>query len=144
MTPEPAPAPCPLTLADYQALARFRRGLRSFLRFSEGAARSAGVAPAQHQLVLAIKAMGPDEAQPPTIGDVAGWLLLRHNSAVELVDRAVASGLVERTADPEDARCQRLRLTAVGEEKLARLSQRHREELRRLRDESFAHLLSLG
>jgi DNA-binding MarR family transcriptional regulator len=140
MTPPP-----PLSLADYQALARFRRGLREFLHFSEEAARAAGVAPSQHQLLLAIKAMPPTElVQAPTIGEVAEWLLLRHNSAVELVDRAAASGLVTRAADPDDARCQRLRLTAKGEEKLARLSELHREELRRLREETFAHLLSLG
>jgi DNA-binding MarR family transcriptional regulator len=71
-------------------------------------------------------------------------LVLRHHSAVELVDRAAAGGLVIRVADPDDARCQRLHLTVVGEERLARLSELHREELRRLREETFAHLLSLG
>jgi DNA-binding MarR family transcriptional regulator len=150
--------PPPLTLSDYQALARFRRGLRSFLHFSEEAARAAGVAPAQHQLLLAITGMAlgeaavsgpaeklaPGDAEAPTIGDVAEWLLLRHNSAVELVDRAVASGLVTRIADPNDARCQRLYLTSLGEEKLAGLAALHREELRRLREETFADLLSLG
>jgi DNA-binding MarR family transcriptional regulator len=132
----------PLTLADYESLARFRHGLRSFLHFSEEAARAEGVTPAQHQLLLAIKGMRPGEA--PTIGEIADWLVLRHHSAVELVDRAAAGGLVIRVADPDDARCQRLHLTVVGEERLARLSELHREELRRLREETFAHLLSLG
>ena len=133
-----------LTHSEYQALARFRRGLREFLHFSEEAAKGAGVTPAQHQLLLAIKGMAPDGATAPTIGDVAEWLMLRHHSAVELVDRAAGSGLVTRAADPNDARCQRLSLTSQGEAKLARLSAVHREELRRLREETFAHLLSLG
>ncbi len=132
----------PLALTDYESLARFRHGLRSFLHFSEEAARAEGVTPAQHQLLLAIKGMRPGEA--PTIGEIADWLVLRHHSAVELVDRAAAAGLVIRVADPDDARCQRLHLTVVGEERLARLSELHREELRRLREETFAHLLSLG
>jgi hypothetical protein len=45
----------PVTLADYQTLARFRRALRAFLHFSDEAARAAGLTPAQHQLMLAVK-----------------------------------------------------------------------------------------
>jgi DNA-binding MarR family transcriptional regulator len=134
--------PPPLSMADYESLARFRHGLRAFLHFSEEAARAEGVTPAQHQLLLAVKGMRPGEA--PTIGEIAEWLVLRHHSAVELVDRATTAGLVFRLADPDDARCQRLHLTAVGEGTLARLSELHRGELRRLREETFAHLLSLG
>jgi DNA-binding MarR family transcriptional regulator len=133
-----------MTPADYQSLARFRRALREFLHFSEAAARQAGVTPAQHQLLLAIKGMPRPGGPAPTVGEVAEWLFLRHHSAVELVDRAAAAALVTRAPDPEDARCQRLHLTPDGEAKLARLSERHREELRRLREETFTHLLSLG
>jgi DNA-binding MarR family transcriptional regulator len=127
------PPPETLSLADYQALARFRRALREFLHFSEQAARAAGMTPAQHQLLLAVK--GTESGQPPTIGDVADSLKLRHHSAVELVDRAVAAGLVIRTADPDDARVQRLVLTAHGEDQLARLSTAHRKELLRFKEE---------
>jgi DNA-binding MarR family transcriptional regulator len=123
----------PITLADYQALARFRRALREFLHFSEQAARAAGLTPAQHQLLLAVK--GTESGEPPTIGDVAGYLQLRHHSAVELVDRAVAAGLLMRVTDPSDGRRQRLVLTPAGEEKLATLSAAHRRELRRFKDE---------
>jgi DNA-binding MarR family transcriptional regulator len=130
-------------MADYQALARFRRGLRSFLHFSEEAARGAGVAPAQHQLLLAIKGMPSGTTLAPTIGDVAEWLMLRHHSAVELADRAVSAGLVTRSPDPDDARIQRLLLTPRGEDTLARLSALHREELRRLRQDTITDLLSL-
>jgi DNA-binding MarR family transcriptional regulator len=117
---------------DYRTLARFRRDLRTFLHFSEQAARAAGMTPAQHQLLLAVK--GYDSDRAPTIGEVAEWLKLRHHSTVELVDRATSAGLIERETDPDDARCQRLRLTAEGEEKLAQLSALHRDELERFRD----------
>lgn len=130
-----------ITDREYRALTRFRHALRSFLHFSEEAARQAGLTPAQHQLLLTIKG---NEAGPPTIGEAAEWLKLRHHSAVELVDRAAAAGLVERVADSSDARIQRLFLTPLGEDMLAGLSALHREELRRFRDEMLEHLVSLG
>jgi DNA-binding MarR family transcriptional regulator len=129
----PPAEPEPVTLAEYQALARFRRALREFLHFSEQAARAAGMTPAQHQLLLAVK--GTESGQPPTIGEVADSLKLRHHSVVELVDRAAEADLLVRVPDPSDARCQRLVLTAPGEEKLALLSTAHRRELRRFKDE---------
>ena len=57
-----------------------------FQRFSEDAARSAGVTPAQHQLVLAIK--GWPRPDPPAVSDIADRLQLRNHSTVELVRRA--------------------------------------------------------
>lgn len=131
----------PVTDAEYRALAQFRRALRSFLHFSEEAAKAAGLTPSQHQLLLAIR--GADTNQPPTIGEVAGWLKLRHHSAVELVDRAEKAGLLHRIPDPDDHRRQRLTLTEEGETKLDALSTLHREELRRFREEGFTPLRSL-
>ena len=131
----------PVTDADYRSLARFRRALRAFLYFSEQAAKAAGVTPSQHQLMLAIR--GTDTGQPPTNGEVAGWMKLRHHSMVELVDRAEAAGLVKRVQDTEDQRRQRLVLTRQGESKLAQLSSIHREELRRFREEGLGQLDSL-
>ncbi len=96
----------PISPADYRALARFRHALRVFQRFSEEAARAAGLTPAQHQLLLAIKGWATDA--PPTIGEVADVLQLKHHSAVELVQRAVTAGLVATAADPADARRQML------------------------------------
>lgn len=133
--------PAHVTPSDYRALAAFRRSLRAFLSFSEQAARAEGLTPAQHQLLLAIK--GVESPRPPTIGELADSLKLRHHSVVELVDRAVSAGLVERRHDPDDGRCQRVVPTARGEEKLAALSALHREELRRFKDETIAHLESL-
>jgi len=116
---------------EYQALARFRHALRVFQHFSEQAAREAGITPAQHQLLLAVR--GHPGGDPPVVSDLAEALQLRHHSVVELIDRADAAGLVRRTQDPADQRRQRVRLTATGREVLERLSVVHRDELRRFR-----------
>jgi DNA-binding MarR family transcriptional regulator len=119
-----------LTRADFENLLAFRTGLRRFLHWSQTQARAAGLTSAQHQLLVAIK--GHPGGQPPTIGDLAGYLLLRHHSAVELVDRAAAAGLVRRCPDPADGRVTRVGLTADGESRLARLTPAHLDELREL------------
>jgi DNA-binding MarR family transcriptional regulator len=67
------------------------------------------------------------------MGDVADHLLLKHHSAVELVDRAERAGLVRRSLDPEDHRIVRLALTDDGEQRLAALAATHLDELSRLR-----------
>jgi DNA-binding MarR family transcriptional regulator len=113
----------------YERLLDFRTGLRRFLRWSADQAATAGVTPTQHQLLLAIR--GHPDPAGPTIREMAGYLLVRHHSAVELVDRAVAAGLVERRQDGDDLRAVRLCLTANGADRLARLSALHLEELRR-------------
>jgi DNA-binding MarR family transcriptional regulator len=81
-----------LDTADFERLLQLRTGLRRFLRWSEAQARAAGVTPAQHQLLLAVR--GHPDPDGPTIGEVADYLVLRHHSAVGLVDRAVTAGLV--------------------------------------------------
>jgi DNA-binding MarR family transcriptional regulator len=115
---------------DYRRLLELRTGLRRFLRWSEDHARAAGLTPAQHQLMLAIRGH-PDE-RGPTVGDVAGYLLLRHHSAVGLVDRAEAAGLVARAQDSENLSVVRLRLTGHGATQLETLSEQHLEELAQL------------
>jgi len=119
-----------LTDADYEDLLTLRTGLRRFLRWSEQQAEEAGLTPAQHQLLLAVR--GHSDPRGPTIGEVADYLLLRHHSAVGLIDRADAAGLVERDRDPEDHRIVRLQLTAAGTKRLEALSAQHLEELQRL------------
>jgi len=116
-----------LSTADYEQLLSFRTGLRRFLRWSEEQAAAAGLTPAQHQLLLAIR--GHAGAAGPTIGDVADALLLRHHSAVGLIDRAEAAGVVRRRADRDDARVVRLALTPIGSRRLAELTKAHLEEL---------------
>lgn len=114
---------------DYHRLLEFRSSLRQFLRWSELQAAKQGLTPTQHQLLLAIR--GNDHHRGPTIRDVAESLLLRHHSAVELVDRAEAAGLVRRVSDPEDRRLVRLRLTPAGEKKLEAVTIRTLEHLDR-------------
>ena len=122
-----------LSDADYRALARFRHALRVFQRFSEDAARDAGVTPAQHQLMLAVKGWPGVEA--PTVSDLAEMLQLKHHSTVELIQRAAGADLVRTSTDGADARRQLTELTQRGEEILASLSRQHRLELRRFRSE---------
>ena len=117
-----------LPISDYQALGQFRYQIRRFLHFSEAAARNEGLEPQQHQLLLAIKAL--DKEDGPTVGDLAEYLMVRHHSAVGLVDRLAERNLVERVRGQEDRRQVRVRLTGDGENKLRRLSAMHREELR--------------
>ncbi len=119
-----------LTGEDYENLLAFRTSLRRCLHWSQVKAREAGLTPAQHQLLLAIK--GHRGVQGPAVGDLAGYLLLRHHSTVELVDRAVAAGLVERQGDDIDGRVTRVRLTSDGEKRLSRLASAHLDELQDL------------
>src|SRR5437588_9013738 len=98
----------PLTDADYENLLAFRTGMRKFLNWSETRARAAGLTPAQHQLLLAVRGHPGDSL--PTVGDLADYLLLRHHSTVELIDRAEAAGLVRRMRDEGDGRIIRILL----------------------------------
>jgi uncharacterized protein YeaO (DUF488 family)/DNA-binding MarR family transcriptional regulator len=116
--------------ATYARLLALRTGLRHFEAWSAQQARAAGLTPAQHQLLLAIR--GHAEPQGPTIGEVADYLLLRHHSAVGLVDRAEAAGLVFRTRREHDHRVVTLHLTDDGAARLEALSALHLEELERL------------
>ncbi|HWL41415.1 MAG TPA: MarR family winged helix-turn-helix transcriptional regulator [Ilumatobacter sp.] len=118
-----------LTDAELARLLAFRDGLRRFLHWSERQAKAAGLTAAQHQLLLAIRGHG----SAPSIGEVADHLLLRHHSAVELVDRAVVAGLVERVGDTDDHRVVRLGLTPHGMARVEALAGAHLEELSRLR-----------
>lgn len=119
-----------LTSEDYQNLLAFRTSLRRFLHWSQTQARGVGMTPAHHQLLLAVK--GHRGRKGPAIGDLAGYLLLRHHSTVELVGRAEAAGLVERWSDNDDGRIARVRLTAEGERRLDRLASAHLDELQQL------------
>jgi len=123
----------PVSQRDYRSLARFRHALRVFQRFSEDAARAVDITPAQHQLMLAVKGWAGD--RPPTVGDLAEALQLKHHSTVELIQRAVRSGLVTTETDDTDNRRQLIELTPKGDEILASLSSLHRDELRRFRTE---------
>jgi len=122
--------PRPIVKADYEALAAFRHALREILDFSQEAARHAGLTPQQHQALLAIK--GYPGREVVTVRELAERLLLRHHSAVGLLDRLEGLGLVRRKPDPKDGRRVLIALTAKAERLLASLSVTHLEEIRRL------------
>lgn len=110
----------------FTALAEFRHQIRKFLHFSEQSARACGLEPQQHQLLLALKGGRGDET---TIGYLAERLQIRHNSAVELVDRMADHGLVRRVPSPGDKRCVVVELTRSGNSVLGKLSAEHVKEL---------------
>src|SRR3954466_7195451 len=117
-----------LTKADFEDLARFRFGIRSYLRFSEETVRRDGLTPQQYQLMLALK--GFPGREWATLRELAERLQLRHHSVVELVNRAQKQELVERIPHPADARAVQVQLTESGQLALSRLSALHRDELR--------------
>ncbi|HET9296267.1 MAG TPA: MarR family transcriptional regulator [Candidatus Binatia bacterium] len=114
-------------MPNFKAMAELRYQIRKFLRFSENAARQAGIEPQQHQLLLAIRGL-PDGASP-TIGVLAERMQLQHHSTVELVDRLVDRNFLCRLRSTSDRRQVLVKLTHDGEEFLQRLSLHHLEEL---------------
>jgi DNA-binding MarR family transcriptional regulator len=116
--------------SDFEHLLELRSGLRRFLRWSGRQAEAAGLTPAQHQLLLAIR--GHPDPAGPRVGEIARYLVLRHHSAVGLIDRAVAAGLVRRNPDPRNGSTVRITLTDDGREKLDALAEAHLEELAHL------------
>ncbi len=115
---------------DYARLLAVRSRLREFEHWSAQRAATFGLTASQHQLLLAIRGHG--DSSGPTIGQAADYLLIRHNTAVELVDRAQQLGVLVRSRDAEDHRVVRLELTDEGRSRLEALAGAHIEELARL------------
>jgi DNA-binding MarR family transcriptional regulator len=119
-----------LKTSDYARLAAFRGAVREFLHFSEEAAAKAGLTTQHYQAMLILRAC--PEGRSVAINDLARELLIKHNSAVGLVDRLVREGLVAREVAPEDRRKVVLRLSGRGRQVLAKLAGMHRRELERI------------
>lgn len=119
-----------LATSDYAQLASFRHALRGFLRFSESSAAEAGLTSQHYQAMLILR--GWPEGEPISINDLARQLLIKHNSAVGLVDRLVHEGLVAREHSTVDRRKVELSLSPRGRQVLAKLAAMHRGELRRI------------
>jgi DNA-binding MarR family transcriptional regulator len=126
---------------DYEQLLAFRDQLRRFLRWSDERALDAGITSAQYQLLLAIRG---HHGGAPTIGEVAEHLLLRHHSAVGLVDRAERAALVVRRADRDDQRVVRLGLTRRGARLVEQLAAAHLEQLGEPSSEQIAAWGAVG
>lgn len=120
----------PIRKDEYERLAAWRYALRQFLHFSETAAQAVGLTPQQHQALLAIRGFpGRDQV---TVGELAERLQVRPHSAVGLVDRLAADGLVQRVAGRQDRRQVYVALTGRGSALLEQLTAAHRAELRRI------------
>ena len=119
-----------LQTRDYAKLAAFRQALREFLRFSEEAAATVGLTAQHYQAMLILRAC--PEGSAVSINDLARQLLIRHNSAVGLVDRLVAEDLAVRKPSEADRRRVELSLSAKGRQLLATLAGVHRRELERI------------
>jgi DNA-binding MarR family transcriptional regulator len=131
-----------ITKSQYEWLAALRGSLRRFQRFSQEAARAAGLTPQQHQALLAIK--GSPGRDYLSVGELAESLQLRHHSAVGLADRLARRRLVRRTASTADRRRVELRLTREGEACIEQLSAAHLLELRHLGPRISQLLESVG
>lgn len=110
-----------------KTLAEFRFQLRKFLSFSESASERKGIAAQQYQLMQAIAAA--PETNMVSISYLAERMVLRHNSTVELVDRAEKAGLVLREHDESDLRRSIVKLTPKGDQVLHELVEEHLTEL---------------
>lgn len=119
-----------LTTRDYAQLAAFRHALRGFMRFSEAAAAEAGLTGQHYQAMLILRACPEDRRV--TINDLAQELLIKHNSAVGLVDRLAQEKMVVREPSSVDRRKVELRLTGRGRQVLAKLAAGHRIQLQRI------------
>lgn len=127
----------PLTQADYEALARFRQALRNFMAFSDSQLEAVGMGPQRYQALLAIKAKPGDALV--SVGELAELLLIKPNTAAELVNRLESAGLIERVRDPADRRRALLSLTLAGAAKLDEVAQVHFAKLQ----ESRSAIISL-
>jgi DNA-binding MarR family transcriptional regulator len=125
-----------------RTLAGFRFELRRFLHFSECAALEAGLHPQQHQLLLQVA--GAPEAASVTIAYAAERLGLKHNSAVELVDRSEREGLLKRAVDAGDRRRAILQLTRKGKQVMRQLAGDHARELNEMAPRLAQALANIG
>ena len=112
---------------NFQAMAEFRYQIRRFLRFSEHAARQAGLEPQQHQLLLVVKGLPP--GVNPTIGALAERMQLKHHSTVGLIDRLVDRGFLVRLRATDDRRQVLVKLTQDGEDRVRHIAMHHVDEL---------------
>ncbi len=130
---------------DFRMLAKFRAHLRQFDYFSEQQCATLGLASQQYRALLTIK--GHPGTELITITELAQQIMVKHNSAVGMVDRLVEEGLVRRQPSKEDRRRVGVKLTPHGEKTVERLAVAHRAELCRMSPEFgrfFRYFSKLG
>lgn len=121
-----------LAKQQYVALSNFRSELARFLRFSERAARAAGITPTQYLLLLHVR--GFDGREWATVGELAGRLQASAHGTGALINRCQALGLVSKHRRSEDARQVEVHLSAEAKVLVERVAVRHRDELQSLRN----------
>ncbi len=122
-----------LSKREFEVLAAFRYKLREFLAFSEKASAAVGLTQQQYQALLTMRTHpGPE---PLTISDLAAEMLIKHHSAVGMVNRLEQQGMVRREGAGADRRKVAIRLTAPGARVFAKLASVHMGELRRIAPE---------
>lgn len=114
--------------AEYQAMAELRYRVRLFLREGDAAARAAGLEPQQYLMLLAIR--GLPDGSSAKIQSLADGLLIKHHSAVELIDRLEKNGYVRRARSREDRREVLVSILPKGQRVLERVVQQRINELR--------------
>jgi DNA-binding MarR family transcriptional regulator len=120
--------PTKIATADYRALAELRYRIRQFLHEGDAAARQCGLEPQQYLLLLAVR--GLPEGTKATIRTLAKRLALKHNSAVELVDRMEKRGYVHRIRSLDDRRFVLVLLLPDGKKLLEKVARQRITELR--------------
>lgn len=123
---------------NYRSLAEFRYQIRLFMADSDETARSAGLEPEQFQLLLAVRGM--PKGSTATIQRLASRLLVRHNTAVERIDRLARMGLLRRTHSSADHRVVCVELSARGKRVVEKLARKRVQDLRRTGHELIAAL----
>ena len=119
--------PTPLLKDQLEALSLFRYQLRTFLRFSEDAARAAGVTVLQYQLML--HTQGFPGRSWATISELALRLQAQLHGVVALVSRCEDHGLVQRKSSQSDRRQVEVHLLPKGRRILAKLASQHQGQL---------------
>jgi DNA-binding MarR family transcriptional regulator len=117
-----------ITSAEFRALAEMRYRIRLFLKEGDASARKAGLEPQQYLMLLAIRGLAPE--MPAKIQTLADRLVLKHHSAVELLDRLERRGYVKRTRARQDRRQVLVSLMPRGEKILETVVQQRISELR--------------
>ncbi len=126
------------TESNYRSLAEFRYQIRLFMADSDETARSAGLEPEQFQLLLAVRGM--PQGSSATIQRLASRLLVRHNTAVERIDRLARMGLLRRSHSSKDHRVVFVELSARGKRIVEKLAHKRVQDLRRYGHELIAAL----
>ncbi|HWG04343.1 MAG TPA: MarR family transcriptional regulator [Beijerinckiaceae bacterium] len=124
---------------DLEALASFRHALRQFLATADVELDRFGLGPRRYQAMLAIQAHRTGSHL--SVGELADLLLIRHNTAAELVKRLERAGLVRKWYDPAD---RRRALLALSDEGQATLGEIATTQLQRLHESRAALLAIFG